>query len=145
MNPAGWYPDPSGQPFQRFWDGTEWTAQTQSYPPPLTKESTGQTDQPGLPQAPHSAGDQAHHEHSSDLKKIIVGVVAAFVGVAVIAGLLIFNRIQVDERAREAARTGANLGGTPNSLRDMTNLLCPQGVDTPPQPGVDCSRADLFR
>lgn len=27
---AGWYPDPYGQAEQRWWDGTDWTAQTQS-------------------------------------------------------------------------------------------------------------------
>lgn len=26
--PPGWYPDPSGAPVQRFWDGNAWTAQT---------------------------------------------------------------------------------------------------------------------
>jgi Protein of unknown function (DUF2510)/Inner membrane component of T3SS, cytoplasmic domain len=26
--PAGWYPDPSGVPVQRYWDGTRWTQQT---------------------------------------------------------------------------------------------------------------------
>ncbi|MDP7703778.1 MULTISPECIES: DUF2510 domain-containing protein [unclassified Mycobacterium] len=29
--PAGWYPDPSGQPGQRYWDGGTWTAFT--HPP----------------------------------------------------------------------------------------------------------------
>jgi hypothetical protein len=23
--PAGWYPDPHGQPVQRWWDGMQWT------------------------------------------------------------------------------------------------------------------------
>ena len=26
--PSGWYPDPSGLDFDRFWDGTNWTNQT---------------------------------------------------------------------------------------------------------------------
>ena len=26
--PAGWYPDPSGRPFQRYWDGRAWTTGT---------------------------------------------------------------------------------------------------------------------
>jgi hypothetical protein len=26
--PAGWYPDPNGQPLQRYWDGTQWTEHT---------------------------------------------------------------------------------------------------------------------
>nr|WP_241011091.1 DUF2510 domain-containing protein [Mycobacterium gordonae] len=29
--PPGWYPDPSGQPRQRYWDGATWTAFT--HPP----------------------------------------------------------------------------------------------------------------
>lgn len=29
-NPAGWYPDPAGDPnLLRYWDGTQWSAQTQ--------------------------------------------------------------------------------------------------------------------
>ena len=24
-NPSGWYPDPSGRPQQRWWDGNTWT------------------------------------------------------------------------------------------------------------------------
>jgi hypothetical protein len=27
LPPAGWYPDPSGAPVQRYWDGTRWAAQ----------------------------------------------------------------------------------------------------------------------
>lgn len=26
--PAGWYPDPQGQPVQRYWDGGQWTEHT---------------------------------------------------------------------------------------------------------------------
>ncbi len=44
--PAGWYPDPSGQPQQRWWDGVAWGEQTQA-----------QVDQGmgTLPQAPYPA------------------------------------------------------------------------------------------
>jgi DNA uptake protein ComE-like DNA-binding protein len=31
-SPPGWYPDPGGQPFQRWWNGTTWTDAT--HPPP---------------------------------------------------------------------------------------------------------------
>lgn len=29
-----WYPDPSGEPRQRYWDGREWTSQVRPYPAP---------------------------------------------------------------------------------------------------------------
>ena len=32
--PADWYPDPSGAPGQRRWNGTTWTDATRAYPPP---------------------------------------------------------------------------------------------------------------
>lgn len=28
----GWYPDPSGAPLQRYWDGWQWTPHTQAAP-----------------------------------------------------------------------------------------------------------------
>jgi hypothetical protein len=36
LPPAGYYPDPSGAPQQRFWDGAGWTARTQAFQPPTT-------------------------------------------------------------------------------------------------------------
>ncbi len=41
---AGWYPDPSGEPVQRWWDGRSWTAQ--SYDP--EQQSSGAVH-PGTP------------------------------------------------------------------------------------------------
>jgi hypothetical protein len=32
--PAGWYPAPDGQPYQRWWAGQEWTEQTRPLPQP---------------------------------------------------------------------------------------------------------------
>lgn len=32
--PAGWYPAPDGQPYQRYWDGRQWTADTAPLAPP---------------------------------------------------------------------------------------------------------------
>ena len=40
--PAGWYPDPSGQPGQRYFDGINWTehrAAGQPMGPPQSKKS----------------------------------------------------------------------------------------------------------
>ena len=34
LPPPGWYPDPAGQPLQRWWDGTRSTEHTGTPPPP---------------------------------------------------------------------------------------------------------------
>lgn len=34
--PAGWYPDPSGLPVQRYWDGQQWTSTTAPFAAPFT-------------------------------------------------------------------------------------------------------------
>ncbi len=36
--PAGWYPDPSGGPQQRYWDGAQWTDQVQAHAAPAAPE-----------------------------------------------------------------------------------------------------------
>lgn len=39
--PPGWYPDPSGQPANRWWDGVQWTPHVQPWAPPPKRRSTG--------------------------------------------------------------------------------------------------------
>ncbi|MGO8852570.1 MAG: DUF2510 domain-containing protein [Mycobacterium sp.] len=34
LAPPGWYPDPSGPPGQRYWDGSNWTEHRVAAPPP---------------------------------------------------------------------------------------------------------------
>jgi hypothetical protein len=36
--PAGWYPDPSGGPQQRYWDGAQWTDQVQAHAAPAAPQ-----------------------------------------------------------------------------------------------------------
>lgn len=36
----GWYPDPKGQPQERYWDGHAWTEQTRPMVITLPKKST---------------------------------------------------------------------------------------------------------
>ena len=45
---AGWYPDPSGGPVQRWWDGTGWTAQTYN-PAGAVAQTAPSTVPPGTP------------------------------------------------------------------------------------------------
>lgn len=44
--PAGWYPDPSGAPGQRYWDGQQWT--DHAAPPPGGPAGSGQTAGAGI-------------------------------------------------------------------------------------------------
>ncbi|MEV4471128.1 DUF2510 domain-containing protein [Nonomuraea sp. NPDC049504] len=45
QTPAGWYPDPYGEPQLRWWDGTQWTDATHAQEP-------GPAQQPSGPQSP---------------------------------------------------------------------------------------------
>lgn len=44
--PAGWFPDPSGAPRQRYWDGVQWT---EHYHPPINAAPDPAMRQPGTP------------------------------------------------------------------------------------------------
>jgi hypothetical protein len=143
--PAGWFPDPTGEPVQRYWDGGQWTRETRPFPPPGEPDAGVQPrDIPRTNSVSEGGNGSTAGSRSSGGSAVWV-VLAVLVGVVLLGGGYALNRMQIDERAREAARQGANTGGTSNSLTEMTNLLCPQGSNTPPQPGVDCSRADLFK
>lgn len=48
--PRGWYPDPSGRPGQRWWDGVQWTDFTQdATPSATTPPSYGNSPNYGVP------------------------------------------------------------------------------------------------
>lgn len=84
MVAAGWYPDPSGAPQQRYWDGTEWTEHTA----PLA----------GPPVAPPA-------ERSRAIGCLIaagVGVVLLFIG-AIVAAIAIPTFLGAKERAQDRA------------------------------------------
>lgn len=53
--PAGWYPDPSGEPQQRWWDGVQWTPATTAPTPPAAQTSPVQTAALVPPPVPTSA------------------------------------------------------------------------------------------
>ncbi len=46
---AGWYPDPAGQPGQRYYDGAKWTAHFTPYPPAANQPSVVVNNHVGLP------------------------------------------------------------------------------------------------
>jgi hypothetical protein len=46
---AGWYPDPGGQPGQRYYDGVKWTGHFTPYPPATTQPSVVVNNHVGFP------------------------------------------------------------------------------------------------
>jgi TM2 domain-containing membrane protein YozV len=63
----GWYPDPTGGPGQRYWDGAQW----QALPPPA-------------PTAPPYGGPRyaldAYGQPMSDKSKLVAGLLQIFLG-----------------------------------------------------------------
>jgi hypothetical protein len=51
----GWYPDPSGQPGVRWWDGTQWTSHTQPASPAMGQQASQAPGQ-SAPAAPTHVG-----------------------------------------------------------------------------------------
>src|SRR5262249_4275086 len=45
----GWYPDPAGQPFQRWWNGTTWTTATYPYPQTPSTATAPTSPNPAMP------------------------------------------------------------------------------------------------
>jgi hypothetical protein len=136
---AGWYPDPSGEPQQRYWNGEQWTKQTRPYPAP-TAHATGiaaGADPQVNPAAAAAAPTTSTRPSSAGRTIILVGL--AIVLSAVGIGAVVFSRQSADQAAREAAEQGAQIGGPPMS--DVEALLCPDGPATDTgDSGVDCSR-----
>jgi hypothetical protein len=66
LPPAGWYPDPSGGPGQRYWDGTAWTE-----PPPTTAQQ-----QP----SPEGFARGAQQRNGLGIAALILGIIGALSG-----------------------------------------------------------------
>jgi hypothetical protein len=88
MTSPGWYPDPSGQPFQRYWNGNAWTADIHQNVP------FGQIDQnpPGytapLPYVPMQPIPPLQKPARSWYKKKRYLIPLGIVGALIAAGLI---------------------------------------------------------
>jgi len=65
---AGWYPDPSGAPGQKYWDGRQWNA-----PPPPPPPGSFPYGGPGY-------GVDAYGQPLSDKSKLLAGLLQIFLG-----------------------------------------------------------------
>jgi TM2 domain-containing membrane protein YozV len=71
---AGWYPDPSGGPGQRYWDGQQWQAPAVPQPPSAVAPYGGAGfGGPGY-------GVDAYGRPLSDKSKLVAGLLQIFVG-----------------------------------------------------------------
>src|SRR5690625_4211633 len=110
----GWYPDPTGQNQQRFWDGDAWTEYYQPLPPPQPEfhnEDTATEDYPYLagagpqgsagpaPVIPPAHGVRNHQEQGTRVEGSGTGnssrggLIAAILASVVVLGLLITGGI----------------------------------------------------
>ena len=53
MSAPGWYPDPNGQPYERWWDGSQWTDRTQAQGQAQAQTQAGYAQQPAGFQQPY--------------------------------------------------------------------------------------------
>jgi Protein of unknown function (DUF2510) len=123
--PAGWYHDPSGQPWLRWWDGFQWTSHTQPGPGtaasvPRSTGTPGGSPAPGpgrhrvVPQAdigsrPQGSGIGATLRLSHTKKSIGIGaavLLIAAIGVAAIVGRVASSHM-LDSSAISISGSGA--------------------------------------
>lgn len=123
----GWYPDPSGEPQERYWDGEQWTSQTRSYPAPTAPSLTRPTPMPTRSSGPRpSAG-----------RTVAIGALVVLLLAGVVAGLVAWRQ-SVDENARREAEKGSQIGGP--TMSEVYDLFCPDGPFTDTTgTGIDCS------
>lgn len=115
MTAPGWYPDPSGKPMQRYFDGTDWTehyaaAGTKPQPPSATAQ----------PPNPVVGWWQ-------DLPRLLKVVVVAAVGIAVIG---IGNAISGDSGEDDRAGSSSSPDAPPSEPTFSPELIESTVIDT---------------
>lgn len=73
----GWYPDPTGQPGQKYWDGGQWSAE--SAPPSQGVAPYGGAPYGGAPYGGAPFGVDANGNPLSDKSKLVAGLLQIFV------------------------------------------------------------------
>jgi Protein of unknown function (DUF2510) len=75
--PPGWYPDPSGAPHQRYWDGARWTDHIAPPPPPAQEIAP--------PPAPQRSGSNSGLFWGSLVTAILFPLIGFILGIVLMA------------------------------------------------------------
>lgn len=138
MPEPGWYPDPSGTPGLRWWNGVSWSDSTHALPgsdaapaaPPYPEIFVGDAD-------PGADADAAPYARRSPIMAITIGLVLTAVAVVAVVALLsaIASRGRLDTAAVEqqiAQELSVQTGQT-------TTVQCPDSVALEAGANFTCS------
>lgn len=119
---AGWYPDPSGAPALRWWDGERWTDSTHPLPDP-TGTPAGSPPIPPAPVAPVAAA-ASPARHRGRAIALVAGLLAALlVALVTLTYGLASPRITTKLVEEQIAQSIADQVGA------ATVVTCPDTVD----------------
>jgi hypothetical protein len=86
VRPAGWYPDPNGEPGQVYWDGHRWHKDIPGTRPPAASPTPGDQVRPHLEQG------RRFWSGLSPQRQIVLAIAALLVAVAAVAvPIIAFN------------------------------------------------------
>ena len=87
---AGWYPDPSGAPRQRWWDGAQWTAYERDAPvaPAPAAPSAPPCAAPAYAAQPYAAAPPAAYAATGMPSKVQVDTNTVWIWLAIVATVL---------------------------------------------------------
>lgn len=79
MSTAGWFPDPSGAPQQRYWDGARWTEHTAAAPGTALQPVGSGAPAPVGSGAPMLVAFQAPATNSLATAALVLGILGAVI------------------------------------------------------------------
>jgi hypothetical protein len=96
--PAGWYPDPSGGPRQRYWDGAQWTEGFRDPGGPVAEP-------PAWPTAAIHEVPEGDPTEGRNRRKMLIWSAVAVVGLLLLVGLTSQNEDADDVESASATST----------------------------------------
>lgn len=90
--PKGWYPDPAGGPFFRWWDGQQWTSETSSEVPDTASSSQiVQTPPPGHAPSARTPRDLLTWARAPRRRVLLVGLAIAAAAIFIVTSVAFSN------------------------------------------------------